>query len=81
MLRVTRRFRRTDLYATAIILCSELKLTLYVFQVEVFKFPLDLTEQVQQIASQRQRQLGVLEEKNRGLLNDLETRAVHETAM
>lgn len=44
-------------------------LTFEVFYVEVFKLPLDLTEQVQQIAPQRQRQLGVLErvEKRRAL--------------
>lgn len=36
-------------------------LTFQVFDVEVFKLPLDLTEQVQQIAPQRQRQLGVLQ--------------------
>lgn len=45
------------------------ELTFEVFYVEVFKLPLDLTEQVQQIAPQRQRQLGVLErgEKRRAL--------------
>lgn len=53
------------------------ELTFEVFYVEVFKLPLDLTEQVQQIAPQRQRQLGVLERvgkrralKKRGNMRD-----------
>lgn len=36
------------------------ELTFQVLYVEVFKFPLDLAEQVHQIAPQRQRELGVL---------------------
>lgn len=38
-------------------------LTLHVLDVEVLKLPLDLSEQVQQVAPQRQRQLGVLQEE------------------
>lgn len=37
------------------------ELTFQVLHVEVFKFPLDLAEQVHQIAAQRQRKLGVLQ--------------------
>lgn len=37
------------------------ELTFQVLDVEVFKFPLDLAEQVHQIAPQRQRELGVLQ--------------------
>lgn len=36
------------------------ELTFQVLQVEVFKLPLDLAEQVHQVAPQRQRKLGVL---------------------
>lgn len=37
------------------------ELTFQVLYVEVFKFPLDLAEQVHQVAPQRQRKLGVLQ--------------------
>lgn len=41
------------------------ELTFQVLDVEVFKFPLDLAEQVHQIAAQRQRKLGVLQGSRR----------------
>lgn len=41
------------------------ELTFQVLDVEVFKFPLDLAEQVHQVAPQRQRKLGVLQGSKR----------------
>lgn len=41
------------------------ELTFQVLYVEVFKFPLDLAEQVHQVAPQRQRKLGVLQGSKR----------------
>lgn len=54
-------FNQPHQYVTAGTRSLQHELTFQVLYVEVFKFPLDLAEQVHQIAPQRQRKLGVLQ--------------------